>query len=107
MLGSGHWGSIREEKPSPCSSRQVSGYNDHPHPPSSEMNDLREECMQRRAPVTIKRRQEKLHRVEVRPGPSSGGFQSEHQGKIIPGAETAETKERPGGMKINGLSTAL
>lgn len=94
MLGSGHWGSIREEKPSPCSSRQVTGYNDHPTPPSSEVNDLREGCTQRTmVTVTIKRGQERLHRVEVRPGPSSGGLQSEHQGKIIPGAETAGQKK--------------
>lgn len=48
--------------------------------------------MQRRVPVTVRRGQKRLHRVEVQPGLSSGVASQSTRGKIIPGAGRAEAK---------------
>lgn len=90
MVGSGH-PSEKKNGLSAVLDKSV-GSMTPPTPRSPEVSDLREGCMQRKEPGRVKRGQKRLHRVEGQPGLSSGGHQSEHQGKIIPGAGGAEAK---------------
>lgn len=92
MVDSGQWGPSEKKNGLSAVVDKSVGSMTPPPPLSPEVSDLREGCMQRRGPGRVQRGQKRPHRVEGQAGLSSGGRQSEHQGRFIPGAGRAEAK---------------